>query len=94
MTADDKLLKSFLEEHFDFYALREIGFFKGIKKSDIHAQAERICRFFGYNTLYEYGAKETRAHLTYAEGKRPLHVNESGELKEEPFVTVFGGVYD
>lgn len=94
MTDSDKLLKSFLEEQFDFYELRKIGFFKGLKKSDIHEQAERICKFFGYKTVYEHGAQGIRAHFSYADGYRPLHVNKDGELKEEPFVTVVKGIYD
>lgn len=94
MTPKDKLLKDFLEEHIPFYELRRAGFFKGIKKKDIHAQSERICKFFGYKTVYEYGAKEIRAHLSYADGKRPLHINKEGELKVEPFVTVIKNIYE
>ncbi|WP_262246978.1 hypothetical protein [Parapedobacter soli] len=95
MTDDDRILKEFLEEHFDFYTLKKAGFFpKEIKKRDIHAQAERICKFFGYKTVFEYGAKATYAHISYAPGHRPLHVNEKGELKEAPFMEKFGGIYD
>lgn len=94
MNASDKLLKDFLEEQFDFYELRKIGLFKGLKKSDIHEQAARICKFFGYKTVYEFGAKKIQGHISYAPGHRPLHVNKRGELREEPFVTVFGGIYD
>lgn len=94
MSEADKLLKSFLEEHFDFQTLKKVGFFsKKIKKKDIHAQAERICHLFGYKTIYEYGSKEIRAHLSYA-GQRPLHINEDGELKQEPFVTIIKNIYE
>lgn len=94
MTDSDKLLKVFLEENFDFATLKKDGFFtKDTKKSDIHKQAERICQWFGYKTVCEYGAKKIRAHISYAR-QRPLHVNESGELKEAPFVETFGGIYD
>lgn len=91
----DQLLKNFLEEFFDFYTLRKVGFFpKEMKKTDIHGQASRICQRFGYKTVYEYGAKKIRAHISYADGHRPQHVDESGELRQEPFITELGGIYD
>ena len=49
---------------------------------------------FGYKTIYEYGAEKIRAHLSYSPGHRPLHVDEEGKLKEEPFVTEIGGIYE
>lgn len=89
LSDEDRILKNFLEEHFDFATLKKVGFFgKDIKKNDIHAQAARICQRFAYKTVYEYGTKEIRAHISYADGHRPQHVDEAGELKEEPFVTV------
>jgi hypothetical protein len=95
MTDSDKLLKNFLEEHFDFDELKKAGVYpKEIKRKDIHAQAARICQLFGYITVYEYGAKKIRAHISYLDGHRPMHVNESGELKSAPFVETFGGIYD
>lgn len=54
-------------------------------KGDYKAQAKRVCDFFGYKTVYEYGAKEFRVHISYADGKRP---------KGEPFVTVIPSIYD
>jgi len=91
----DRLLKNFLEEFFDFYTLRKVGFFpKDMKKSDIHGQAERICKFFGYQTVYEFGAKKISCHISYVEGHRPLHIDENGELQEAPFTTEIGGIYD
>lgn len=95
MTDNDRILKDFLEEHIPFRDLKKAGFFpKDMKKSDIHAQAERICKFFGYKTVYEYGSKEIRAHISYDKGKRPLYINEEGKLKEEPFVTVIKSIYE
>ena len=94
LSEDDQLLKDFLNEHIDFYGLRKLGFFKGLKKSDIHQQAERICKFFGYKTVYEYGAKTIHAHISYADGHRPSWVNEQGEYEQAPFVEKFGGIYD
>lgn len=92
LSNDDRILKEFLDNHFDFYTLRKVGFFpKEMKKSDIHGQAERICIFFGYKTVYEFLAKAIYAHISYADGHRPMHVNEEGELKYAPFVEKFGG---
>ncbi|GAF73905.1 unnamed protein product, partial [marine sediment metagenome] len=53
----------------------------------------KICAFFGYETVFEYKSKEVKVHLSFV-GDRPLHVNEKGELKEEPFVTVIPSIYD
>lgn len=95
MTKDDQLLKDFLNDHIDFYTLRKVGFFpKEMKKTDIHGQAERICKFFKYKTVYEYGAKVIHAHISYADGHRPSWVNEQGEYEQAPFVEKFGGIYD
>lgn len=98
----DNLLKNFMEEQFCFDGLVEIGFFKEEMRGDYKAQAERVCKFFGYKTVYEYGAKEFRAHVTYGDPEdisgigtsRPLHVNHEGKLKEEPFITVISSIYE
>jgi hypothetical protein len=42
--------------------------------------------------VYEYGAKEVSCHLTFA-GERPLHINENGELKSEPFITTIQSIF-
>lgn len=95
LSESDQLLKNFLNEFFDFYTLRKAGFFpKDIKKTDIHGQAKRICHFFGYKTVYEYGVEKIRCHISYADGHRPKHVDENGELQQEPFITEIGGIYD
>ena len=77
----ERLLKNFLEEHFDFAELKKVGFYdKTIKRKDYQKQADRICKFFGYKTVYEYGSKTIYAHISYAEGHRP---------EGEPFLTEF-----
>lgn len=92
LSNDDRILKEFLDNHFDFYTLRKVGFFpKKMKKTDIHGQAERICKFFSYDTVYEYGARAIYGHISYVDGHRPMHVNEEGVLKSAPFVEKFGG---
>jgi hypothetical protein len=95
MSESDQLLKDFLEEFFDFTTLKKVGFFpKDCKKSDIHEQAKRICNRFGYKSVFEYGATKIRCHISCAQGDRPHHVNQQGELIEEPFITEIGGIYD
>jgi len=69
---DLELLKNFLLEHFDFNDLKKCGLFdKDIKRKDYQKQADRICMFFGFETIYEYGFNEVKAHITYADGFIP-----------------------
>lgn len=81
----DEVLKTFMKENFDFKSLLKAGFFTKEMKNDYKAQSERICHFFGYKTVYEYGAEEIRCHISYANGKRPPN---------EPFVTIIPSLYD
>lgn len=79
------VLERFMKEFFPFREFLKIGFFTKEMKGDYKAQAKRVCDFFGYKTVYEYGSQEMRAHISYADGKRP---------KGEPFVTVVPSIYD
>lgn len=79
-----EVLKNFMDEFFDFDALATIGFFKPEMKNDYQAQADRVCQFFGYNTVFEYGATEFSCHITFA-GERP---------KDEPFITAVKSIYE
>jgi hypothetical protein len=82
-------LKSFMKEHFDFSTLKKVGFFsKGMKFNDYEGQAKRLCTFFGYKSIYEYGKHEIRCHISYTSDVPLLSVDEKGELKSKPFVTV------
>lgn len=95
LNEDDRILKEFLDNNFDFYTLRKVGFFpKEMKKTDVHGQAERICKLFGYESVFEYGEKVIHAHISYADGHRPSWVNEQGEYEQTPFVEKFGGIYE
>lgn len=91
----EQLLKEFIDYHFDLETLFQVGFLKPEMKGNYNAIAKRICKFFGFKTVFEYKAKTIRAHLTYVDSdnpleySRPIHVNEKGELKHEPFVTEF-----
>lgn len=68
----ERLLKNFLLDNFDFKELKKIGFYsKDVKKNDYQKQADRICQFFGFETVYQYGFETTYAHISYVKGKEP-----------------------
>lgn len=81
-TDPDKILERFMKEQFDFNALKKAGFFTKEMKADYKAQADRVCKFFGYKTVYEHGAQEIRCHLSYA--------NPEGK----PFITTLKSIYE
>ena len=85
-------LKNFMQEFFPFNEFLKIGFFTNEMKADYKAQAERVCQFYGYKSVYEYGSKEIRCHITYTE--RPLLVDENGKLKLEPFIAEIESIYN
>ena len=79
---DAGVLKRFMQEFFPFREFLEIGFFRKEMKNDYYAQAKRVCDFFEYKTVFEYGAEEIRMHLSYAKGHEPqdakfLHITPS-----------------
>ena len=80
-----ELLESFMKEFFPFKVFKKCGFFTKEMKGDYSAQAERVCNYFGYDTVYEYGSEEMRAHLSYLDNERE---------KGEPFVTTIKSIYD
>jgi len=83
--SDSGVLERFMREFFPFSEFKKIGFFTKEMKGDYKAQAKRVCTFFGYESVYEYGAHEMRCHLSYADYKtRP----------DEPFLTVIPSIYD
>lgn len=86
MTTSEALLVKFIKENFPFNDLKKVGFFTKEMKGDYNAQSKRVCEYFGYESVYEYGAKELSAHLSF---QRKLKINEDGELNTEPFITIF-----
>jgi len=80
--SDEGCLKRFMKEFFPFTHLKQAGFFTKEMKGDYEAQAKRICDFFGFETVYEYGAITTQCHISHV------------EPKNEPFVTVFESIYE
>lgn len=89
MSNPDETLKNFIEERLDVDGLIRMGFIQKSQRHDYPAIAERVCTFFGYESVYEYGAHTTRAHISYADDG--LSVNEEGELQQRPFITEFKG---
>lgn len=78
------VLKRFMIELFPFTPLRKAGFFTPEMKGDYEAQAARVCARFGLKSVYEYGAKEVRCHVSVAGERSP----------DEPFITVIPSIYD
>lgn len=88
MSPLEEALKNYMQEHFDFSSMKKAGIFpKEMKFNDYEAQAKHLCKFFGYESIYEYSKHEIRCHISYA-GERPLIINKDGQLKPEPFITV------
>lgn len=96
----DEILKSFMQENFPYDEFKKIWLFKGIKRHDYAAQAAKVCWYFGYESVYEYGARAIHCHITFGSDNsgcgydRPFHVNKDGELKPEPFITVIPSLFD
>lgn len=83
-----KALKGWMKAKFDFSALKKAGVYpKDMKHTDYEGQAKIICHIFGLESIYDYGKNEIRCHISYT-GDRPISVDENGQLKIEPFVTV------
>ena len=87
MAKRDMVLERFMKEFFPYNEFKKIGFFTKEMRGDYEAQAKRVCTFFGYETVYEYGAKEFRGHISYSEEylkKNP----------DQPFITVISSIYE
>lgn len=84
ISTDEDVLKRFMKEFFPFTEFRKAGIFTKEMKGDYKAQAEKICYLFGYKTVYEYRAEETRCHISYNKGARP---------ENEGFITVIPSIY-
>lgn len=82
---DPELLKRFMKEFFPWAVLKKAGLFTPEMKGNYYAQAVRVCKWMGLKSIYEYGSKEMRCHLTYVEGKRP---------EGEGFITLTKSIYD
>jgi len=90
---DKALLKKFMQEWFPYRLFKKAGLFTPEMKGNYEAQADHICKRLGIESIYEYGnlGVGTTFHLTY--DQRPLHINQNGELKPEPFVETIKSIY-
>ena len=82
-----------MKEFFPYREFKRIGFFTKEMKGNYEAQAKKVCDFFGFKTVYEYGAMEIRCHVSYGQNERPLVINSGGKLQEEPFITCITNIY-
>jgi len=83
--SDEAVLKRFMIEFFPFEELLNHGFFTKEMKGNYEAQAKRVCEYFGYQSVYEYSAKETICHISY-NGERPEN--------DKEFITTIPSIYD
>lgn len=79
----NNLLKKFMQEFFDFNELLEVGFFTKEMKNNYELQAKRVCEFFGFKTVYEYGSIKVRCHISEANTK-----------DTDNFITKINSIYD
>src|SRR3954463_4492289 len=54
MKTENNTLKYFMLKHFDYDNLKEVGFYKGINRTDYKGQADRVCHFFSLSSVYDY----------------------------------------
>ncbi|MGI4873260.1 MAG: hypothetical protein ACRYFX_19025 [Janthinobacterium lividum] len=95
LTPEQAKLKQFMADNFCFYGMKEWGFWpKGTRATDFEAQAARVCQFFGYQSVYEYGRNlpevvdvvrtndltGQREHSGVVAFSMPSQVNGAGEL--------------
>lgn len=81
---DAGVLERFMKEFFPYGEFKKAGIFTKEMKGNYYAQAKRVADFFGYETVFEYGATEIRCHITFG-GERP---------KDQPFITVLPSIYE
>lgn len=79
--SDYGVLKRFMKEFFPYTTFRKVGFFSKEMKGNYYMQAERVCVWFGYETVFQYGSEEIRCHLS--------EVKPEGE-----FITVVKNIYE
>ena len=91
--SETTVLQNFMREFFPFNEFRDAGIFDSELKGDYKGQAKRICELFGYDTVFEYGAKEVACHISYSGSAPNLFVTPQGELIERPFITIVENIY-
>lgn len=99
----DKVLANWMKEFFPYGEFRKAGVFTKDMRGNYKVQSEYICKILGLKSIYEYGKDEIRCHITYANpdcpigictNGRPLTINNSGFLKDEPFITIIPSIWN
>lgn len=89
MTPEDKKLKEFMQDNFDFPTLKKIEAYpREMKFNDYEGQAKRICFIFSLESVYDYLeiGNGTRYHLSEPiEPDKPLTIP-----RYQPFVRTMG----
>lgn len=80
---DLDLLKKFMDEQFDLKELVKIGLIDKNIEGNYPLMANRICEYFGYESIYQYGAETITAHISY-----------TGRVKNPPMIETFKNIYD
>lgn len=81
-----------MKEFFPYGEFKKAGLFTKEMKNDYEAQAKVICNRLGLNSIYEYGKDEIRCHISFEEPT--TYINEQGQLKTEPFITIIKSIYE
>jgi hypothetical protein len=72
-----------MKEHFHYPSMEKAGFFTKEMKGNYEAQSKRVCDFFGFETVYEYGKDEIACHISSVKPS-----------KDDPFITVVSSIYE
>jgi hypothetical protein len=78
---NDEVLERFMKEFFPYADCKKAGLFTKEMKGDYQAQANKICEWFGFDSVYEYGSEEIRCHISEGE-------------TDKPFITVIPSIYE
>jgi hypothetical protein len=62
-------IEAYMKLNFDIKILKKVGFFG--KKDSYEQMAERVCKFFSIDSVFEYSAigMDTRCHISYINPK-------------------------
>lgn len=82
---DAGVLERFMKEFFPFQDLKSVGFWKKELRGEYYLQAKRVCIFFGYESVFEYGSKPVTAHLSYVKKE---------DIESNPFIYHKPSIYD
>lgn len=82
---DAGVLKRFMQEFFPYTEFKKIGLFTKEMRGDYYSQAQKVCHYFGFTSVFEYGSRQINCHITYVEGFRP---------ENEGFISTIKSIYE